>query len=96
MLKIISHSSQFHAEDNFMLKIIPCSSQFHAPDNFMLKIISCPLMHREWIVKLKDSKISYLKWMYYSRHAGVGGNDVSDRLAGRAAAMTIRLWVRKT
>jgi hypothetical protein len=42
-------------------------------------------LRREWIESITNSHIISLTWIYCPGHAGVRGNEIADRLAGKAA-----------
>jgi ribonuclease HI len=56
--------------------------------SLLKKVINCWL-RREWIESITNSHTISLTWIYCPGQAGVRGNEIADRLAGKAAVNDI-------
>jgi ribonuclease HI len=56
--------------------------------NLLKKVIN-RWLRREWIESITNSHIISLTWIYCPSHAGVRGNEIADRLAGKATVNDI-------
>jgi ribonuclease HI len=58
----------------------------------VLRKVETGELRRNWTDLLMHSRIEQLTWIYCPGHAGVQGNDQTDRLAGRTPIEGVLQW----